>query len=160
MALPVVVRVLQNLLVERIPVRQLRKIVETLVEHGAQSQDPVVLTAAVRTALGRFIVQEIAGNAAELPVFTLAAPLERVLQDSAQGNGAALEPGLAERLQQSLADCAGRQEARGEPAVVLVPATVRSSLARLVRHSVPALSVLAYTEVPEDKRLKLIGTIS
>ncbi|KAF1685619.1 flagellar biosynthesis protein FlhA [Pseudoxanthomonas broegbernensis] len=160
LALPVVVRVLQNLLVERIPVRQLRKIVETLVEHGAQSQDPVVLTAAVRNNLGRFIVQEIAGNAPELPVFTLAAPLERVLQDSAQGNGAALEPGLAERLQQSLADCAGRQEARGEPAVVLVPATVRASLARLVRHSVPSLSVLAYTEVPEDKRLKLVGTIS
>lgn len=97
----------------------------------------------------------------ELPVFTLAAPLERVLQDSTQGNGAAaLEPGLAERLQQSLADCAGRQEAKGEPAVVLVPATVRASLARLVRHSVPSLSVLAYTEVPEDKRLKLVGTIS
>lgn len=160
LALPVVVRVLQNLLTERIPVRQLRKIVETLVEHGAQSQDPAVLTAAVRTTLGRFIVQEIAGNAPELPVFTLAAPLERVLQDSAQGNGAALEPGLAERLQQSLTDCAGRQEARGEPAVVLVPATVRASLARLVRHSVPGLSVLAYTEVPEDKRLKLVGTIS
>ena len=45
-------------------------------------------------------------------------------------------------------------------AVVLVPATVRASLARLVRHSVPSLSVLAYTEVPEDKRLKLVGTIS
>jgi flagellar biosynthesis protein FlhA len=115
----------------------------------------------VRNSLGRFIVQEIAGAAPELPVFTLAAPLERVLQDSAQGaSGAALEPGLAERLQQSLADCAGRQEARGEPAVVLVPATVRAALARLVRHSVPGLSVLAYTEVPEDKRLKLIGTIS
>ncbi|WP_372017658.1 flagellar biosynthesis protein FlhA [Pseudoxanthomonas sp. 10H] len=159
--LSVVVRVLQNLLVERIPVRQLRKIAESLVEHGAHSQDPAVLTAAVRNTLGRFIVQEIAGASPELPVFTLAAPLERVLQDSAQGaSGAALEPGLAERLQQSLADCAGRQEARGEPAVVLVPATVRAALARLVRHSVPSLSVLAYTEVPEDKRLKLVGTIS
>ena len=159
--LSIVVRVLQNLLVERIPVRQLRKIAEALVEHGAHTQDPAVLTAAVRNSLGRFIVQEIAGAAPELPVFTLAAPLERVLQDSAQGaSGAALEPGLAERLQQSLADCAGRQEARGEPAVVLVPATVRAALARLVRHSVPSLSVLAYTEVPEDKRLKLVGTIS
>ncbi|MBD9368287.1 flagellar biosynthesis protein FlhA [Xanthomonas sp. XNM01] len=158
--LSVVVRVLQNLLIERIPVRQLRKIVESLVEHGAHSQDPAVLTAAVRNALGRFIVQEIAGMSPELPVFTLAAPLERVLQDSAQGSGAALEPGLAERLQQSLQDCAGRQEARGEPAVVLVPGTVRAALARLVRHSVPNLSVLSYTEVPEDKRLKLIGTIS
>ncbi|RXR02786.1 flagellar biosynthesis protein FlhA [Pseudoxanthomonas composti] len=158
--LSVVVRVLQNLLIERIPVRQLRRIVEAMVEHAPHSQDPGNLTAVVRNALGRFIVQEIAGNAAELPVYTLAPQLERVLNDSAQGGAAALEPGLAERLQQSLADCAGRQEAKAEPAVVLVPGNVRAALARLIRHSVPSLSVLSYTEVPEDKRLKLIGTIS
>ncbi|XEA97660.1 flagellar biosynthesis protein FlhA [Xanthomonas tesorieronis] len=158
--LSVVVRVLQNLLIEKIPVRQLRKIVEALVEHAPQSQEPGALTAAVRNALGRFIVQEIAGMAPELPVFTLAPQLERVLQDSTQGNGAALEPGLAERLHQSLAECVSKQEARNEPAVVLVPAQVRAALARLVRHSVPALSVLSYSEVPEDKRLKLVGTIS
>ncbi len=158
--LAVVVRVLQNLLVERIPVRQLRRIAEALVEHAAHTQDPAQLTAVVRTALGRFIVQEIAGPSEELPVYTLAANLERVLQDSAQGGGAALEPGLAERLQQSLATCAGQQEARNEPAVVLVPGQVRAALARLVRHSVPNLSVLSYNEVPEDKRLKLLGTIN
>lgn len=161
-ALPLsaVVRVLQNLLVERIPIRQLRKIAEALVEHAPSSQDPAVLTAAVRTALGRFIVQEIAGMSAELPVFTLNPQLERVLQESTQGTGAALEPGLAERLHQSLAECVSKQEARNEPAVVLVPGPVRAALARLVRHSVPSLSVLAYSEVPEDKRLKLVGTIS
>ncbi len=161
-ALPLstVARVLQNLLVERIPVRQLRKIAEALVETAPVTQDPTALTAAVRNALGRFIVQEIAGMSPELPVFTLNPQLERVLQESTQGNGAALEPGLAERLHQSLADCVGKQEARNEPAVVLVPAPVRAALARLVRHSVPSLSVLAYSEVPEDKRLKLVGTIS
>ncbi|MEG1680099.1 MAG: FHIPEP family type III secretion protein, partial [Stenotrophomonas sp.] len=161
-ALPLstVARVLQNLLVERIPVRQLRKIAEALVEAAPTTQDAATLTAAVRNALGRFIVQEIAGSSPELPVFTLNPQLERVLQESTQGNGAALEPGLAERLHQSLADCVGKQEARNEPAVVLVPAPVRAALARLVRHSVPSLSVLAYSEVPEDKRLKLVGTIS
>ena len=158
--LAVVVRVLQNLLIERIPVRQLRRIAETLVEHASHTQDPGQLTVAVRAALGRFIVQEIAGPSDELPVYTLAPNLERVLQDSAQGAGAALEPGLAERLQQSLANCAGQQEARNEPAVVLVPGQVRAALARLVRHSVPNLSVLSYNEVPEDKRLKLLGTIN
>ncbi|MGH8039559.1 MAG: flagellar biosynthesis protein FlhA [Stenotrophomonas sp.] len=158
--LSVVVRVLQNLLIERIPIRQLRKIAESLVETAPQSQDPGVLTAAVRNALGRFIVQEIAGMSPELPVFTLNPQLERVLQESTQGNGAALEPGLAERLHQSLAECVGKQEAKNEPAVVLVPGPVRAALARLVRHSVPSLSVLAYSEVPEDKRLKLVGTIS
>jgi flagellar biosynthesis protein FlhA len=158
--LSVVVRVLQNLLIERIPIRQLRKIVEALVEHSPHSQDSAVLTAAVRTSLGRFIVQEIAGMSSELPVFTLAPQLERVLHDSTQGTGVALEPGLAERLHKSLADCVNKQEARNEPAVVLVPAPVRAALARLVRHSVPSLSVLAYSEVPEDKRLKLVGTIN
>ena len=129
-------------------------------EFAPQNSDPAALTAAVRTSLGRFIVQEISGMTPELPVYTLAPNLERVLQDSAQGGGAALEPGLAERLQQSLATCAGQQEARNEPAVVLVPGQVRAALARLVRHSVPNLSVLSYNEVPEDKRLKLLGTIN
>ena len=157
--LSVVVKVLQSLLADRVPVRQMRQIVETLLEHGAHSQDPAVLTAAVRVALGRFIVQELNGMAPELPVYTLAPALERVLQDSVSGQGAALEPGLAERLHQNLGDCVTRQEGRGEPAVLLVPGGVRSAVARLVRHSVPSLSVLAYGEVPEDKRLRLVGAV-
>ena len=157
--LSVVVRVLQSLLVERVPLRQMRQIVEALLEHGAHSQDPAVLTAAVRTALGRFIVQEINGLAPELPVYTLAPALERVLQDSVSGQGAAMEPGLAERLHQNLSDCVTRQEGRGEPAVLLVPGGIRATIARLVRHSVPALSVLAYGEVPEDKKLRLVGNV-
>lgn len=157
--LSVVVRVLQNLLAEKVPVRQIRQIAEALIEHGGNTSDPAALTAAVRTGLGRFIVQEINGMSPELPVYTLAPPLERILQDSVNGNSAALEPSLAERLQQSLADCVQRQEARGEPAVLLVPGAVRGVLSRMFRHGVPSLQVLAYSEIPEDKRLKLVGSI-
>ncbi|MHC9086427.1 flagellar biosynthesis protein FlhA [Luteimonas sp. RIT-PG2_3] len=157
--LSVVVKVLQSLLADRVPVRQIRQIVEALLEHGAHTQDPSVLTAAVRVALGRFIVQELNGMAEELPVYTLAPQLERVLQDSVNGQGAALEPGLAERMHQNLSECVTRQESKGEPAVLLVPGGVRASVARLVRHSVPSLSVLAYAEVPEDKRLRLVGAV-
>ena len=157
--LSVVVKVLQSLLADRVPVRQMRQIVEALLEHGAHTQDPAALTAAVRVALGRFIVQEINGMAPELPVYTLAPALEQVLQDSVNGQGAALEPGLAERLHQNLGECVRRQESRGEPAVLLVPGGVRAAVARLVRHSVPSLAVLAYAEVPEDKRLRLVGSV-
>ena len=157
--LAVVVRVLQNLLAEKVPVRQIRQIAEALIEHGATTSDPATLTAAVRNALGRFIVQEINGMNPELPVYTLAPPLERILQDSVNGNTAALEPNLAERLHQSLADCVQRQEARGEPSVLLVPGGVRGVLSRMFRHGVPSLQVLAYSEIPEDKRLKLVGSI-
>jgi len=157
--LSVVVRVLQSLLAERVPLRQMRQIVEALLDHAAHTQDPAALTAAVRTALGRFIVQELNGMNVELPVYTLAPALERVLQDSVSGQGAALEPGLAERLHHNLSECVTRQEGRGEPAVLLVPGQIRASIARLVRHSVPQLSVLAYGEVPEDKRLRLVGAV-
>ncbi|WP_460834848.1 flagellar biosynthesis protein FlhA [Lysobacter humi (ex Lee et al. 2017)] len=157
--LSTIVRVLQSLLAEKVPLRQMRQIVEALLEHGAITQDPAQLVATVRTALGRFIVQELNGLNEELPVYTLAPALERVLQDSVTGQGAALEPGLAERLHQNLSECVTRQESKGEPAVLLVPTPIRSSIARLVRHSVPQLAVLAYGEVPEDKRLRLVGSI-
>jgi flagellar biosynthesis protein FlhA len=157
--LSVVAKVLQSLLADKVPVRQIRQIVETLLEHAPHTQDPAQLTAAVRVSLGRFIVQELNGMAEELPVYTLAPQLERVLQDSVNGSGAALEPGLAERIHQNLSQCVTQQESKGEPAVLLVPGGVRASIARLVRHSVPSLSVLAYSEVPEDKRLRLVGAV-
>jgi flagellar biosynthesis protein FlhA len=157
--LSVVAKVLQSLLADKVPVRQIRQIVETLLEHAPHTQDPAQLTAAVRVALGRFIVQELNGMSDELPVYTLAPQLERVLQDSVNGAGAALEPGLAERIHQNLSQCVTQQESKGEPAVLLVPGGVRASIARLVRHSVPSLSVLAYSEVPEDKRLRLVGAV-
>ena len=157
--LSVVAKVLQSLLADKVPLRQIRQIVETLLEHAVHTQDPAQLTAAVRVALGRFIVQELNGMADELPVFTLAPQLERVMQDSVSGQGGALEPGLAERIHQNLSQCVTQQESKGEPAVLLVPGNVRAAIARLVRHSVPSLSVLAYSEVPEDKRLRLVGAV-
>lgn len=157
--LSVIVRVLQSLLAERVSIRQPKRICEALLEHAPQSQDPVALIAAARSALGRFIIQEINGLENELAVFTLSPALERLLQDAIQGGTGALEPGLAERLHQGLTECIRRQEAAGQPAVLLVPGVVRPMLARLFRHTLPQLTVLAYHEVPEDKRLKLVGSV-
>jgi flagellar biosynthesis protein FlhA len=162
-ALPmsVVVRVLQNLLLERVPVRNLRAIAEVLAEHAPRTQDPQALTAAVRVALGRSIVQGITGLRAELPVITLDPQLEQVLGDSMSGTaeGPGFEPGLADRMCQALADTARRQELAGEPAVLLVGPKLRPWLARLLRHSVPTLNVLAYNEVPENRRLRVVAAV-
>ncbi|HDJ86361.1 MAG TPA: flagellar biosynthesis protein FlhA, partial [Chromatiales bacterium] len=103
--LGVMLKVLQNLLAERIPIRDMRTIAETLAAHAPQSQDPGVLTAAVRTALGRLIVQHINGMSSELPVITLDPALEQILHQSLQSSGeggGGMEPGLAERLHGSL----------------------------------------------------------
>ncbi|MFI4894876.1 MAG: flagellar biosynthesis protein FlhA [Steroidobacterales bacterium] len=162
LSLGVVVRVLQGLLAERVPIRNLRAIVETLAEHAARTQDPAVLQAQVRIALGRQIVQDIVGNGAELPVITLEPELEQLLQTSLQGQAtgnAALEPGLAERLQAKLADSAQRQEASNEAAVLMVAPQLRTTLARFTRASVPNLHVLAWNEIPDNRRVRLVAAV-
>lgn len=158
--LSVFVRVLRLLLNDRVTIRNLRGIAEALAEAAPRSQDPVALASAVRVALRRQIVQDIGGNEAELPVLTLSAGLERVLQDSVASGAAAVEPGLAERMQQSIVQGAQRQAKTGQPAVLLVPAALRPLLARFTRQSVPDLHVLAYDEVPDDRRIRMVGAIA
>lgn len=158
--LAVVSRVLQNLLEEGIPVKNIRRIAETLAEHGARSQDPDALSAKVRVALGRSIVQNVAGMRPELPVLTLEPELERILNESTrEGSSMGLEPGLVERLHESLNEQAQKQEASGEPAVLLVSPTLRPWLSRMMR-GIRNLHVLAYSEIPEDKRIQMIGAVS
>jgi flagellar biosynthesis protein FlhA len=157
----VVVKVLQYLLLERVPIRNLRTICETLSELAPKVQDPVALVAAVRVALGRSIVQNVGGLRQELPVITLDPALEQVLQDSMTGGDAApgFEPGLADRIQTALGDSTRRQEAAGEPAVLLVAPKIRPWIAKLMRHSTPSLAVLAYNEIPENRRIRVIAAV-
>jgi len=158
----VVVKVLQYLLLERVPIRNLRTICESLAELAPKNQDPAALVAGVRVALGRSIVQNISGLRQELPVITLDPSLEQVLQDSMASGGDAspgFEPGLADRIQTALADNTRRQEAAGEPAVLLVAPKIRPWIARLMRHSTPSLAVLSYNEIPENRRIRVIAAV-
>ncbi len=162
LSIGVVLRVLQNLLEERIPIRDMRTIAETLAETGARSQDPGAFTAAVRVSLGRSIIQHINGMESEVPVITLDPSLEQLLQSSIQAvseGGAGIEPGLAERMHRSLAESAQRQEAAGQPAILLVTPPLRPWLAKLVRHSIPMLRILAYNEIPDNKQIKVVANI-
>ena len=160
--LGIVVKVLQNLLLERVSVRDIRSIAETLAEYGVKSQDPDILTSAVRAALGRSIVHEINGVQLEVPVITLDPSLEQILHKSLQTaseGGAGLEPGLAEQMHQSLEESAQRMEMEGQSAVLLVSSFIRPWLARFVRHSIPGLHVLAYNEIPQDRQIRVVSTV-
>jgi flagellar biosynthesis protein FlhA len=159
--LSTVVRVLQSLLAERIPIRNIRTIIETLAEHAPRSQDAAVLLSHVRVALGRQIVQDIAGIAAELPVITFEPDLERLLSGSLTANSTSpgLEPGLAERLQQRVGEASRRQEASGEAPVLLVPPPLRAQLARFLRAALPSLHVLAWNEIPDNRKVRVVTAV-
>lgn len=160
LSLAVFTRVLQGLLGERVPVRNVRGVLEALAEHAPRTQEPQALLVAVRQALSRQIVASIAPpGAADLPVFTLSSALERLLQDGMQQPQNALEPGLAERLQTSLETQARHQDAVGEPTVLLVPGTLRHTLARFLRAAVPQAHVLAFHELPDTTRIRHVGQL-
>ena len=158
--LGIIVKVLQSLLAEGIPIRDIRTIAETLAEQATRSQDPDELTTAVRTSLGRMIVQQINGMAAELSVITLDQNLEQLLHQAIQTDGVGgVEPGLAERLFTALQDSVQKQEAMGQSAVLLVSGLIRTMLARFVRHTIPNLHVLSYNEIPSDKQIRIVATV-
>lgn len=160
--LTVIVKVLQNLLNEGVAIRDMRSIVQTLVEYGPRSQDPDVLTAAVRISLRRLIVQDAVGMSSEIPVITLAPELEQMLHQSLQNagdEGAGIEPGLAERLQQSLNEAHQNQEMAGEPSILLTSGMLRTVLSRFVKYTIPGLRVMSYQEVPDERQIKIVSSV-
>lgn len=162
LSLGAVVKVLQNLLHEAIPIRDIRTIVQTLSEYAPKSQEPDILTAAVRIALKRLIVQEINGIEPELPVITLIPELEQILHQTMQASGGestGIEPGLAERLQSSLSNATQEQELKGEPAVLLTSGVLRTTLAKFVKNTIPNLRVLSYQEIPDEKQIRIVQAV-
>ncbi|MCH4562991.1 flagellar biosynthesis protein FlhA [Halomonas sp. EGI 63088] len=153
-SLTVFQRILQNLLDEDVSIRDLRSILDTLAEHAGQQQDAGELTALVRIALGRSIVQQWFPGDGELRVIGLEAQLEQVLMQAMNGSGA-LEPGLAETLMTQAEQALERQEASGEPPVLVVPHALRPVLARFLRRRLRHLVVMSQAEIPDDRTLRV-----
>ena len=164
-SLSTLLKVLQALLQEQVPVRDMRTIAEAIASVAPKSQDPAAMVAAVRVSLGRAIVQSIVGLEPELPVITLEPRLEQILlnslQKAGQGSedGILLEPGMAEKLQRSLVEAAQRQEMLGKPVILLVAGPIRAMLSRFARLAVPSMHVLAYQEIPDNKQVTIVATV-
>jgi flagellar biosynthesis protein FlhA len=152
-------RILQSLLEEEVSIRDLQTILDALAEHGAgQPADAQDLAAVVRVALGRAITQQWFPGQTELHVIGLDFNLEQVLMQ-AVNSGGALEPGLADNLMQQTETALARQEASGEPPVLVVPARLRALLARFLRRRLRQLAVMSLMEIPEDRTLRVTSLI-
>ncbi|MDM5178585.1 flagellar biosynthesis protein FlhA [Massilia sp. DJPM01] len=154
-------KVLQNLLVEGVHIRDMRTVIETLAEYAPQTQDPADLTAVVRVALGRAIVQQLFPGTNELSVMTLDNRLERLLMQAlgTNGDGAGIEPGLADTIAQQAGAAAAQQEQMGLTPVLLVPGPLRAMLSRFLRRALPQLKVLSHNEIPETKTIHVTSLV-
>jgi flagellar biosynthesis protein FlhA len=155
-------KVLQNLLIEGVHIRDMRTIIETLSEFAMQTQDANELTGCVRIALGRAIVQQIFSSSNELNVMTLDNRLERLLMQALQtsgSDGAGIEPGLADTLTSQTEAAAQHQEQMGLTPVLLVPNALRALLSRFLRRTLPQLKVLSHSEIPESKTIRVTSLV-
>ena len=149
-------KVLQLLLEEAVHIRDIRTIIESIAEHAATTTDPVELAKRVRIALSPAIVQQIYGPARELNVIAIDPALERLLvQALGNAQGPALDPSVADLLAKTAAETAMKQEEIGVPPCLLVPDTIRSAMARLLRRVAPRLQVLAHSEIPETHTIRI-----
>lgn len=163
LSLGVLTRILQNLLSEAVPIRDMRTIVETLTEGAARTQDPDALTNLVRPKLGRMILQNLVETDDVLQVMTLDPSIEQLLQNLAQQAGAGasmmLDPDLAERLFTAIRENARLMEQQGQSAILVVSPPIRNWLARALRHRIAELTVLSYSEIPEDQAVRVMATV-
>lgn len=154
-------KVLQSLLDEGVHIRDMRTIIETVADHASRTQNADELLVQVRNALGRAIVQQLFPGNGEMQVMSLDPSLERLLMQAVAGGSenTSFEPGLADTLVREAAAAAQRQESLGMPAVLLVPSSLRLLLSRFLRRSVTQLKVLAHSEVPENRIIKVTSVI-
>jgi len=163
LTLGVLTRILQNLLQESVSIRDMRTIAESLTEASSRTTDPEQLTAMVRPKLGRMIMQSLVDEKNSLSVMTLEPSLEQllhnVLQQSQPGQPVVMEPSLAESLFVALRDGTRVLEEEGLPAVLVVSPMIRAWLSKAARHRVNDLTVLSYSEIPDDQAVKVIHTV-
>lgn len=152
-------KVLQNLLEEGVPIRDMRTILDALAEHAPRVADPYELTALTRLALGRAITQQSFPGSGEMNVIGLDGGLERILSQALVSGNGGMEPGLAATLVQQAQAAVELQQNQGLPPVLLVQHALRPMLARFLRRSLPQLKVLSYAEVPDTRMVRVTTTI-
>ncbi len=161
--LGVVVKVLGNLLRERVPIRDMRTILETLADYGAAVKDPDLLTEYVRHALARTITRQYQSPDGGLPVISLDPRLDQefasAIQQGPQGGALAIDPLTAQKILLQIRQAAERLSMKGHTPVVLCSPIVRPHLRKLIERSFPNIAVLSSNEIIPQVRLQSLETV-
>ncbi|EMC1014163.1 flagellar biosynthesis protein FlhA [Enterobacter bugandensis] len=147
-------KVLQNLLAERVPIRDMRTIIDTLAEFATAQSDADELTTRVRARLSRAITQQWFPGDGDIQLIGLDLSLEQLLVQATQ-SGSAIEPGIAENLMKQTEQALQHQEGLGAPPVLLVNPALRLMLSRYLRRIFPQMAVLSSQEINTSRNVRM-----
>ena len=158
-----IMQVLKNILFESVSIRDIHTILSTLLVESEKTQNPNELTELVRPRIGHLMLQEVVDLGEALNVITLDPTLEQMLigsvAQSTKMGEMVIEPNLVEGLLESVKKQKNEAEEKGHPAVIVVAPPIRPWLARMVKQRFPDVTVLSYTEIPEDQKIKVFARI-
>ena len=160
--LHVLTEVLRLLLVERIPIADLRKILEGLSVIAPNVKSPVAMSESLRPSLVPLLIQQLSALGQTMPVITLTPDFEQLLLRTQRQSGdedLVLDGGLAKNLLQSLNEISERLVNESRPCILVVAPQIRRHLADFIRSHVPQVVILGFTELPENRSVEIVATI-
>ncbi len=154
--------VIRILLKERVPVSDLRRILESISVLASRNLSAQDLAEALRPQLAGLLIQQVAPLNQPLPVITLAGELEHMFINMARQNPdgeIVLDAQLMSKLMQSVSEVSERMSAEGRQAVMVVSPVIRRSLATLVHQHIEDMIVLSFAELPDSRKVDVVATI-
>ena len=160
--LNILTSVLKLLLAERMPISDLRRILEVLASQNHKNNSPLDIAESVRPAISGLLIQQIAPLNSPLPVITFSAELEQMIVNIAKqtgANGLILEASLIQKIVTAVNSVMEKMQNENRKAVMITAPVIRRDLSHMLRQHIPNLDVLSFTELPDNKKIEVIANI-
>ncbi|MGY9059093.1 MAG: flagellar biosynthesis protein FlhA [Candidatus Puniceispirillales bacterium] len=160
--LNIITSVLKSLLAERMPISDLRRILEVLASQNNKNASPIDIAETVRPAISGLLIQQIAPLNSPLPVITFSAELEQMIVNIAKQtgeNGLILEANLIQKIVTAINGVMEKMQNENRKAVMITAPVIRRDLSHMLRQHIPSLDVLSFTELPDNKKIEVVANI-
>ena len=160
--LNVLTSILKSLLAERMPISDLKRILEVLTTQNVKNASPIELAESIRPAISGLLIQQIAPLNSPLPIITFSAELEQMIVNIAKqtgANGLILEASLIQKIVSAINEVMEKMQSQNRNAVMITAPVIRRDLSHMLRQHIPSLNVLSFTELPDSKKIEVVANI-
>ena len=160
--LNILTSILKSLLAEKMPISDLKRILEVLASQNIKNMSPIELAEAVRPTISGLLIQQIAPLNSPLPIITFSAELEQMIVNIAKqtgANGLILEANLIQKIVTAINNVIEKLQSENRKAVMITAPVIRRDLSHMLRQHIPTLDVLSFTELPDNKKIEVVANI-
>ena len=161
-SLNILTSILKSLLAEKMPISDLKRILEVLASQNVKNMSPIELAEAVRPTISSLLIQQIAPLNSPLPIITFSAELEQMIVNIAKqtgANGLILEANLIQKIVTAINNVIEKLQSENRKAVMITAPVIRRDLSHMLRQHIPTLDVLSFTELPDNKKIEVVANI-